>query len=305
MEPEKLTFSVVIPTHNRKGSLLTLLEQLRAQPLPRTGADRFPPFQMDIIVIDDGSSDGTGEALRENFPGVTVIEGDGNWWWTRSVNEGCRRAITNGSNAVLLLNDDVRLEKFYLKHLLEAVQKEPEAIVGSLNTTDENRKRLFFTGAPSYHWWFGKVHHYHEFLSPYEEKLSGLHHSVVMPGRGLWIPAGVFDQIGFFDQEHLPQYKADYDFVLRAFENGIKTLISWDSEIQVHMDTTGHGATFTRGHLHHFIGSFFKKHSRTSIGDNLFYYFRHYPVWALPLLPVTGLIVTVRQLRCFFKTRKY
>ena len=292
-------FSVVIPTYNRKSSILELLERIYTIYPQNSG------FDMEIIVVNDGSSDGTRKALALQFPGVTVINGDGSWWWTRSVNEGCRHALENNSNANLLFNDDIFPEKKYFENLLTAAQNEPDAIIGSLNLTDEKEKRLFFSGVPSFCWWSGKNSQYYDFLSSYDPELSGLQPSVVLPGRGLWIPAGVFDRIGFFDQRHLPQYKADYDFVLRAHENGLKTLISWDAVLLVNVAATGKGATFVKRPLTGFIGSLFNKHSRNSVYKNLFYYFRHYPAWALPLLPVTGLLVTMRQFHSLFKNRKY
>jgi GT2 family glycosyltransferase len=292
---KKLT--AIIPTFNRKDGILCLLEMLEKQ----DGGG----IELSIIVVVDGSTDGTQEAIRSRFPGVTIIEGDGNWWWTRSVNEGCKQAIKNNTDAVLLLNDDIRLESHYFRNLLTAVRQEPGAIIGSLNITTEKEKRIFFSGASGYRWWSGRLLKYHLFLSPYDQNLSGLYPSVVLPGRGLWIPAQVLETIGFFDEKSLPQYKADYDFVLRANKRGIKTLISWDAVIYVQAAATGKGATFTRQGLFSFLSSFFKKNTRTSLSQNFVYYFRHYPLWGLPIFPLAVVMTIFRQLLAFLKEKKY
>jgi GT2 family glycosyltransferase len=292
-----LKLSIVIPTYNRKGAISHVLELLKKQVVE--GID------LSIIVVVDGSTDGTQETIRSDFPGVTMIEGDGSWWWTRSVNEGCKWAVKNRADAVLLLNDDVQLDNNYLEMLLKSVKKEPNAIIGSLNITGEKEERIFFSGAAKFQWWKGKLQPYHSFLAPYQKNLSGLHQSVVLPGRGVLIPTDVFKKIGYFDEKALPQYKADYEFVLRANKKNINTLISWDAVIFVDVKATGNGATFTRQSFLTFFASLFKKNSRTNLFQNFIYYKRFYPVWALPLLPFTAFMITVRQLLLFLKDRKY
>ena len=257
-----------------------------------------------IIVVVDGSGDGTREAIRCHYPEVTLIEGDGNWWWTRSVNEGCKMAVKNHADAVLLLNDDIEFHRGYLQNLLNAAEKEPAAIIGSLNLTGETKRRIYFSGAKKLRWWDGKLQKYHPFLAPHREMLSGLHHSIVLPGRGLLIPTTAFDAIGYFNEKALPQYKADYEFVLRANKHRLPTLISWDSVIYVQVQSTGAGATFTKQGFFTFFCSLFKKHSRTNLFRNFLYYKTVYPAWALPLFPFTALMVTARQFMQFLKDKK-
>jgi GT2 family glycosyltransferase len=290
----KLT--IIIPTFNRKDSLLQVLEVLKKQ----TATDVITT----TVVVVDGSTDGTIGAIGSFFPGVTIIEGDGNWWWTKSVNEGCRWALKNGADAVLLLNDDIGLPPGYLRNLLNAVQKEPQAIIGSLNITEEKGRRIFFSGVPKINWWTGKTQRYHSFLAPYEGKLSGLHKTVVLPGRGIYIPAQVLERAGFFDQEFLPQYKADYDFVLRAAKHNIPAFISWDAIIYTHMEKTGPGATFTQQSLSRFSKSLFHNRSRTNLRQNFTYYLRHFPRFLMPIFPLTAFIILVRQFYLFWRERK-
>jgi GT2 family glycosyltransferase len=292
---KKLT--AVIPTFNRKDCLVRLLETLKKQ--------EIKGMELSIIVVVDGSTDGTQETVRSRFPGVIIIEGDGHWWWTRSVNEGCKQAVKNGADAVMLLNDDIRLEPRYLRNLLTAAQQEPGAVIGSLNVTAEKEKRIFFSGAPRYQWYKGKLQRYHPFLSPYDGSLSGLQPSVVLPGRGLWIPVEVIEKIGFFDEKSLPQYKADYDFVMRANKHGIKTFISWDTIVYVQTAATGKGATFTRQSFFSFLTSLFKKNTRTNLSQNFLYYIRYYPIGILPIFPLTVFMIIARQLFSFLRDRKY
>jgi len=289
--------ATIIPTFNRKNSLLHLLDIIFTQ--------KANDIELSIIVVADGSTDGTQEAVRLNFPGVSIIEGNGNWWWTKSINKGCNLAIKNKIDAVLLLNDDIELHTDFFSHLYKAHLSNPLAVIGSLNLTRETPSRVFFSGASKLRWWDGKLIRYHSFLSPYEPVFSGLHPSIVLPGRGLFIPVDVFTKIGFFDEKNLPQYKADYDFVFRANEKEIPCLISWDTIIYNDVSSTGKGATFTHGNFFKFLKSLFEKHSRTNLRTNFIYYKRHYPFSALLLFPFTAIIISLRQVVSFFKDRKY
>jgi len=289
--------ALIIPTFNRKDSLLQVLESLKKQDIK--------DVTLSIVVVVDGSTDGTREAVASLFPHVNIIQGDGNWWWTKSVNEGCKWALKNSADAVLLLNDDIRPDNRYFEHMLKAAEKEPHAIIGSLNITDEKEQRIYFSGAKKVRWWLGKPQRCHPFLAPANEKLTGLHKTVVLPGRGLWIPARVFEKTGFFDQEALPQYKADYDFVLRAAKHNIPAFISWDAVIYTHTGKTGRGATFTEQSFSRFTRSLFHGRSRTNLIQNFIYYWRHFPRILLPIFPFTSLIILFRQFFLFFKDRKY
>src|ERR1039458_788534 len=67
--------AVLITCHNRQPRTLKCLDILLKQDLP-TG------LRLDIYLVDDGSSDGTSDAVREAFPEVHVIPGDGSLFWS-------------------------------------------------------------------------------------------------------------------------------------------------------------------------------------------------------------------------------
>ncbi len=291
--------AIVIPTYNRKEALLRLLDCLKIQ------VNTFQNMEFRIIVVVDGSTDGTLEAIRTfSFP-VEIIQGDGSWWWSRSVNEGCRKALGNNVTGILLLNDDTRPASDYLIQLAEAIETKPGAIIGSLNITDEATPKFFFSGVPRMQWVNGKPERYHPFLSPYQEEISGMHESIILTGRGMYIPSEVFEGNRLFDEKKFPQYKADYDFVLRAVKRHVPCYISWDMKVYVNAGSTGKGATFTRQGVASFLSSCFNKYSRTGFSRNLVYYWRHYPRKVFFLFPITAVIVFARQICLFYKSLKY
>jgi GT2 family glycosyltransferase/SAM-dependent methyltransferase len=106
--------SVVIPTWNGRDLLRDCLTAL--------GTQTFAPSV--VVVVDNGSTDGTIEMLRDDFPDVRVVAFDRNTGFSPAVNAGIRVA---GGDWVALLNNDAVPEPGWLAHLAEAAEKaEPE-----------------------------------------------------------------------------------------------------------------------------------------------------------------------------------
>ena len=83
-----------------------------------------------VILVDNGSSDGTPEKAREAFPAVEVIENGQNIGYAAGNNVGIRRALELGADYVLLLNSDSSPEKGAVSRLLAAAIEENAGAVG-------------------------------------------------------------------------------------------------------------------------------------------------------------------------------
>jgi GT2 family glycosyltransferase len=292
MKPSINKLTVIIPTYNRKNYLSRLLAQLQHQVLSNV--------EMSIIAVVDGSSDGTLERLESEFPEVSIVHGNGRWWWTKSINEGCKLALKTQSQAVLLMNDDTEIDARYVETLLNHAEQQPDAIIGSLNITRTKPHKIYFSGVKYIAWWKAKSVRYHHIFAPYDNHLTGLHPSILLMGRGMLIPASVFERIGFFDEKSFPQYKADLDFVLTAHENNIKTFISWDAIVYSHLELTGKGVTYKKQSFFTFLKSFFQENSMTNLVHSFRYYRKHCPFY---LLPFSFFIDKLRLIYSFLKRR--
>jgi GT2 family glycosyltransferase len=110
------SIDVVVAVHDHYELTCKCLEHLARQ----TVAHR-------AIVVDDGSSDGTPERLRRDWPEATVIELAGNHGYTRAVNRG---VSAGAGECVVLLNNDVRLRPDCLELLVAPLADDPR--VGSV-----------------------------------------------------------------------------------------------------------------------------------------------------------------------------
>lgn len=194
----KQTIAVLLTVHNRKAKTLKCLQRLYTQ-LPLEG------YQVDVYLTDDGCTDGTPEAISQQFPQVHVIHGDGNLYWNRGMYVAWQEAVKKDYDFYIWLNDDVELKSNALTHILECSnEKKHIALVsGLLSTTDKSTiiggrikgKRVTVTG--------------------HMQKVE------IMPGNFALIPRSVFLKVGFNDYYYNHAY-GDYDYSLMARERGIE-----------------------------------------------------------------------------------
>lgn len=104
--------SIIIPTYNKKALLLQCLDSIGA----------CTPFPYELIVVDDGSDDGTQEALRTRS-GVRLAVHQSNKGFARAVNTGLMMAK---GRTVLILNNDVVVAEHWLENMLACLESAPD-----------------------------------------------------------------------------------------------------------------------------------------------------------------------------------
>jgi GT2 family glycosyltransferase len=76
----------------------------------------------DLLVVDNGSTDGSVEAIQEQFPQVTLIENSENLGFAAGNNVGLRHALDVGADYALLLNNDTEVDPPFLQHLVQVCE---------------------------------------------------------------------------------------------------------------------------------------------------------------------------------------
>ncbi len=178
-----IKISVIIPTFNRQQYLKTLLTQLDNQKL---GTE----IEICIIVVNDGSSDGTSEMLINEFRHVITVSGNGNWWWTRCVNEGIKMAINLSTDFILLLNDDNEIKDDYIISLITDYNTlTPGAILGSASLSlDSDRTSIDSSGIKDFSKLLCHYTRFHPRNSRIDKNFCGIHECFSFSGRGTFIP---------------------------------------------------------------------------------------------------------------------
>jgi GT2 family glycosyltransferase len=111
--------AVLITCHNRREKTLACLDALFANRLSND-------VSMHVILVDDGSTDGTSEGVRARYPSVEIIKGDGNLYWNNGMHSAFARAMEIGFDAYLWLNDDTILYRTAIESLIHASQEARE-----------------------------------------------------------------------------------------------------------------------------------------------------------------------------------
>lgn len=285
----------IIPTHNRRDCLQEVLSDLSAQYSCSVSAEH------QIVVVVDGSQDGTLEMLHLDFPEATVVRGPGDWWYTRSMNEGFRQALKSHPDLILTLNDDVRLPPDYLKNILSEYQStDGDSIIGSVSISCSKPHRITFAGVKRIIWWrYKQKNHNLQGRSDRHLLQIPMRPSVVLPGRGMLIPESVLRKLNLFD-EQLPQYGSDDDFCLRASRLGIPIYISYKAQVFSKDALTAIGNPARKSGLWAFSASFFNKYSPRYLPKTCTMIIRHGHVL---LLPLTLFIVILGSFKAYFKKR--
>jgi GT2 family glycosyltransferase len=115
MQAEPLSDDVIlIPVHNRRATTIDALRRLA-----RDGTMTWAT----VLIIDDGSTDGTADAVRSEFPAVHLLTGNGQWWWCGAIRRGMEWALAHGARRIFWLNDDCAVPGGGLAKLRDEVEQ--------------------------------------------------------------------------------------------------------------------------------------------------------------------------------------
>lgn len=126
--------SIIIVNYNTREHLLKCLEAVSRQ-------DKGLSCQ--VLVVDNGSTDGSADALRKSYPSAAIIRNEHNEGFARAVNQGLKQSAD--ARYCLILNPDAVISDNYLKGLAGFMDKNPRAAVvtGQLLNQDGSRQHSF------------------------------------------------------------------------------------------------------------------------------------------------------------------
>jgi len=200
------TIAVLLTCHNRKDKTIQCLSALYDQ----DGLNK--DYKLEVFLVDDASTDGTGEAIKKQFPQVTVIPGNGNLYWNRGMRLAWETAAaTKDFDCYLWLNDDTFLENNALRILFQ--EKFSSAIVCGTTKSKLDQKATYG----------GYANKPRKLIEP-----NGFYQkSDYFNGNCVLIPKEVFHKLGNLDPI-FHHAVGDFDYSLRARKMGIEIYVAPD-----------------------------------------------------------------------------
>jgi GT2 family glycosyltransferase len=225
MSQQNIKVCIVTPVHNRRDIDLLCLRSLRR--INKEGLD------VHIIIVDDGSTDGTSEAIEKEFPEVEIVKGDGNLWYTEGTNVGVRAALRHKPKYVLMMNDDQVFEQNFLKFLIETAEKHERSVVGPLLLLWDTPHKVFQV-APVWKTWLGGWRHWqHQTVWTVPKKTWEVD---LIVGNCVLVPTAAIEECGLMNSEKFPNF-GDAEYTPRLKKNGWKLLIDPRARVFVQPNT--------------------------------------------------------------------
>ena len=285
---------VAIAAHNRVDRTRECLESLRASTCEA---------ELLVVLVDDGSTDGTAEVVSGEFPEVKLLSGDGSLWWAGATNPAIAECLQHRCDYVLLLNQDSILRSDTVNILLDHAVRQPRTICAAVNVDFDSPDIVLWAGT---HW--GPIRPYLPFVFCAKSSLWPKEHIVdslpekpfvcdTIVGRATLIPGEVIEVIGLLDAKCFPQYGGDNDYGLRAKKAGFDIHVVPSALVRTRARDSAKFAWTERD------SSFFNRlgklllsqrhEARAIVGWKLAW--RHAPWWAVIPSYAASLVLTCRQ----------
>lgn len=212
-----MTVHVLMPVFNRLALTKRVTQCLR---------DQVTDEPLRIVVVNDGSSDGTAEWLAEQVD-IRVLHGDGSLWWGGAMDLAVRDTLAtcNAADWILFINNDTIFAPDFVQGLLAVARTHAPAAVGSVIRDEVEPSRLLSIG-PILDTWRLKVRDSLPASRMLEKDAAGVHSVDALSGRGVLFPVEAFRRVGTLRPRWLPHYLADYELSVRMRKAGYKLLVS-------------------------------------------------------------------------------
>lgn len=222
--------SVIIPNWNGEKLLKVCLPSLKRQTFK----------QFEVVVVDNGSTDGSVSYIKKSFPEIKLVELKSNSGFAAAVNLGIKICV---GEYIILINNDTFVEKDCIKFLVKAAgRKKDIGMIAAKMLKFDNPKIIDSAGD-----WIDRAGHagnigQGENDGPEFNKPGSC---FMVTGGGALIKRRVFESIGFFDENYFA-YMEDVDFCLRAQMKGFKGWFEPRAVIRhIHKATSSRNVPFT------------------------------------------------------------
>lgn len=207
--------AVLLTCYNRKEKTINCLKSLDSA-IHKSSLD----IHVEVYLVDDGSKDGTAEAVLQSYPDVNIISGTGNLFWAGGMRLAWKTALNASIDFYLLLNDDTFLFEDSIDRILKAsIEYNTENLCDAIfigSTIDKVTGKATYGGRKLY-----SQNNPKSYLVHNETKLveCDLGNANIM-----LVPNSIVQKIGILSEKYTHSI-ADHDYTLKAKKEGFKVFV--------------------------------------------------------------------------------
>jgi GT2 family glycosyltransferase len=176
-------------------------------------ASKYPKKLLEIIVVDNHSSDNTPKYVNEVFPQVKVIKLSHNTGYAKAANTGF--LISNG-DYILFGNNDVVYDKNFFREMVKLAKSDKRiGVVGGKAYIKGQQNKIAIKGL--------KTNAYLGFYQYDLKDLDKIRECDLLPGGGFFVKRNVLEKVGLLDEDYFLYYE-DLDFYMRAKRKNFKII---------------------------------------------------------------------------------
>ena len=187
-------------------------------------------MQVQTIVVDNGSNDGTQDFIKTNFPEVEFIQSDKNLGFGKANNLGIEKAYKQGADFFYLMNQDAWIFEDSIQNLVDAYENHPKKEeIGILSPMhldgSEEKLDLHFEN------YIGKEARENRLISDmYFQKLDNAYEISFVNAAHWFLPKAVIEKVGGFNP-YFFHGAEDYDYTNRIKYFGLKIFVCPKSKV--------------------------------------------------------------------------
>lgn len=216
------TVLIVIVNWSGKDDLLQCLASIKNL--------KYPKDNYTVLVIDNGSSDGSQAAVSKNYPDVCLLQNKKNIGYVKAVNQGIQYGLNLKVDYIWIFNNDVEVEKNSLSRLIEVGEKDKNiGVIAPVIYSYDNPEVIGIAGY-KINFWTGrlkKLKYGRDVFNNHGDKITDVDSQL---GCSNLIRTSVFEKTGLFQMIY-ELYFEETDFNVRTKQNGFRVVVVKEAKV--------------------------------------------------------------------------